>query len=92
MEKVNTVLLVLLLLGVGFLLYRNEVHTEAVSKVINIEDDVLNLNKILLRRDSIEDQVKPGITKVIHEWKKIGSQPKLQSPDSLVESVNNLLQ
>lgn len=89
--KVLYSLLVVVLIALGYLIYKDFKNDTVTAKVINIEEDVLRLNYLLMRRDSIEDNIVPNITKIEHHWHTIGSQPKIQDADSLVQSLNNTL-
>lgn len=89
--KTDHLLFIVVLLALGYLIYKEHKNSIVSEKVLNIEEDVLKLNQLLLRRDSIEDRIVPNITKIENHWHTIGSQHKLMDPDSLVQSVNNTL-
>lgn len=77
---------------IGYIVYKSYQKDEAVIEIVQVRKELSDMNKLLMSLDSLSSlKVGPAIYKISKNYYEIRRVERV-SPDSIVDSINRLLQ
>lgn len=92
MEKISAALSAITLIIVLYMLLAPKEYYGVVRTMVKVNESVEKLENLIILQDSISNKViAPNITKIENHYHQINEIKRIDHPDSLVKSINEIL-